>query len=120
MSSHFVSAKTGDSVCSLILSQLFGIIAVYINLTRLYSILFLLVSQLLFHIRKLSNQALYILNFTRCHNYYILFIMYFKRPKKEVGTKVCMVGIIVKSRMKWAGHVVDDTNDRKKRCKGKS
>ena len=65
MSSHFVSAKTGDSVCSLILSQLFGIIVVYINLTRLYSILFLLVSQLLFHIRKLSNQALYILNFTR-------------------------------------------------------
>ena len=29
-----------------------------------------------------------------------------KDLREEVGTKVCIVGKIVKSRMKWAGHIV--------------
>ena len=29
-----------------------------------------------------------------------------RRRMKEVGTKACMVGKIVKIRMKWAGHMV--------------
>ena len=29
-----------------------------------------------------------------------------KDLREEVGTKVCIVGKIVKSRMKWAGHMV--------------
>ena len=29
-----------------------------------------------------------------------------KDPREEVGTKACIVGKIVKSRMKWAGHMV--------------
>ena len=29
-----------------------------------------------------------------------------KAIREEVGTKACIVGKIVKSRMKWAGHMV--------------
>ena len=31
-----------------------------------------------------------------------------KDLRKEVGTKVCIIGKIVKSRMKWTGHMKDD------------
>ena len=34
------------------------------------------------------------------------------RIREEVGTKVCIVGKIVKSRMKWAGHMVTMKDDK--------
>ena len=34
-----------------------------------------------------------------------------KDLREEVGTKVCIVGKIVKSRMKWAGHMVSMKDD---------
>ena len=39
-----------------------------------------------------------------------------KNLREEVGTKACIIGKIVKSRMKWAGHLVrmkDDTLPRR-------
>ena len=35
-----------------------------------------------------------------------------KDVTEEVGTKACIIGKIVKSRMKWAGHMVRMTDDR--------
>ena len=35
-------------------------------------------------------------------------ILRMKDPRKEVGTKVCIIGKVVKSRMKWTGHMKDD------------
>ena len=32
--------------------------------------------------------------------------------REEVGTKACIVGNIVKSRMKWAGHMVRMKDDK--------
>ena len=34
------------------------------------------------------------------------------RLREEVGTKACMVGKIVKSRMKWAGHMIRMKDDK--------
>ena len=43
-----------------------------------------------------------------------------KDLREEVGTKACIVGKIVKSRMKWAGHVVRMKDKRlPKRCETK-
>ena len=36
-----------------------------------------------------------------------------KDLREEVGTKACIVGKIVKSRMKWAGHMVPMKDYRK-------
>ena len=35
-----------------------------------------------------------------------------KDLREEVGTKACIVGKIVKSRMKWAGHMVRMKDDK--------
>ena len=35
-----------------------------------------------------------------------------KDLREEVGTKACVVGITVKSRMKWAGHMVRMKDDK--------
>ena len=35
-----------------------------------------------------------------------------KDVREEVGTKACIVGKIVKSRMKWAGHMVRMNDER--------
>ena len=35
-----------------------------------------------------------------------------KDLREEVGTKACKVGKIVKSRMKWAGHMVRMKDDK--------
>ena len=35
-----------------------------------------------------------------------------KDLREEVGTKACIVGKIVKSRMKWAGHMVRKKDDK--------
>ena len=35
-----------------------------------------------------------------------------KDLREEVGTKACIVGKIVKSRMKWAGHIVRMKDDK--------
>ena len=35
-----------------------------------------------------------------------------KAIREEVGTKACIVGKIVKSRMKWAGHMVRMKDDK--------
>ena len=35
-----------------------------------------------------------------------------KEPREEVGTEACMVGKIVKSRIKWAGHMVRMKDER--------
>ena len=35
-----------------------------------------------------------------------------KDLREEVGTKACIVGKIVKSRMKWAGHMVRRKDDK--------
>ena len=45
-----------------------------------------------------------------------------KYMREEVGTKACIIGKIVKSRMKWAGHMVrtktkDYRKDRRQRKK---